>query len=84
VRGGEAFAGWLPIDGAAKPDACRVECGRNAGTFLEPNGGRDASVAVSWLDWQLKGDKTTAKRFTGKDCGLCQDPLWKVERKKID
>jgi hypothetical protein len=46
--------------------------------------GRDASVAVSWLDWQLKGDKTAAKRFTGKDCGLCQDPLWKVERKKID
>jgi hypothetical protein len=56
----------------------------HAGTFLEPNGGRDASVAVSWLDWQLKGDKTAAKRFTGKDCGLCQDPLWKVERKKID
>jgi len=56
----------------------------HGGTFLEPNGGRAASVAVSWLNWQLKGDKAAAKRFTGEECGLCQDPLWKVERKKID
>jgi hypothetical protein len=51
---------------------------------MEPNGGRAASVAVSWLDWQMKGDAQAAKRFTGADCGLCRDPLWKVERKLID
>jgi hypothetical protein len=53
----------------------------HGGTFIEPNGGRAASVAVSWLDWQLKGDASAAKRFTGVDCGLCKDPDWKVERK---
>jgi dienelactone hydrolase len=56
----------------------------HAGTFLQPNGGRATSVAVSWLDWQLKGDIQAAKRFTGPDCGLCQDPDWKVERKNMD
>jgi dienelactone hydrolase len=56
----------------------------HGGTFLQPNGGPAASVAVSWLDWQLKGDKTAATRFTGRDCGLCKDPQWKVERKRID
>jgi hypothetical protein len=55
----------------------------HGGTFHEPNGGREASVAVSWLDWQLKGDKTAAKRFVGPDCGLCQDPDWKVAAKGL-
>lgn len=55
----------------------------HGGTFREPNGGREASVAVSWLDWQLKGDQAAAKRFTGAGCGLCQDPDWKVERKGL-
>jgi dienelactone hydrolase len=53
----------------------------HGGTFLQPNGGRAASVAVSWLDWQLKGDPTAAKRFNGEDCGLCKDPQWTVQRK---
>ena len=53
------------------------------GTFLQPNGGRAASVAVSWLDWQLKGDKEAAKRFTGPDCGLCKDPDWTLEQKNL-
>jgi hypothetical protein len=56
----------------------------HGGTFMEPNGGRAASVAVSWLDWQMKEDAQAAKRFTGADCGLCRDPLWKVERKLMD
>jgi len=45
----------------------------HGGTYNEPNGGAAASVAVSWLDWQLRGDATSAKRFMGDDCGLCQD-----------
>ena len=28
----------------------------HGGTFSEPNGGAAASVAVSWLNWQLRGD----------------------------
>jgi dienelactone hydrolase len=55
----------------------------HGGTLIEPNGGRAASVAVSWLDWQLKGDLQASKRFTGPDCGLCTDPYWKVERKNM-
>ena len=56
----------------------------HGGTFMEPDGGREASVAVSWLDWTLKGDaELAAKRFTGPDCGLCTDAAWKVERKNF-
>jgi hypothetical protein len=53
----------------------------HGGTFMDPNGGREASVAVSWLDWQLKGDARAAKRFVGADCGLCKDPDWRVDSK---
>lgn len=56
----------------------------HGGTFHDANGGRVTQVDVAWLDWQLRGDKTAAKWFTGKDCGLCTDPQWKVERKKIE
>lgn len=35
------------------------------GTFNEPSGGAAASVAVSWLNWQLRGDAQSAKRFVG-------------------
>jgi dienelactone hydrolase len=56
----------------------------HGGTFMQPNGGLEASVAVSWLDWQLKGDAQAAKRFVGPDCGLCKDPQWKVQRKHMD
>jgi len=55
----------------------------HGGTFNEPNGGAAASVAVSWLDWQLRGDTASAKRFVGEDCGLCQDARWSYERKQF-
>jgi hypothetical protein len=55
----------------------------HGGTFMEANGGRAASVAVSWLDWQLKGDAQAGKRFSGRDCGLCRDPDWTVQRKNL-
>jgi hypothetical protein len=41
------------------------------------------SVAVSWLQWQLRGDEKAKARFAGKDCGLCNDPKWKLEKKMI-
>ena len=55
----------------------------HGGTFNEPNGGAAASVAVSWLNWQLRGDTQSAKRFVGEDCGLCKDAQWSLERKQF-
>lgn len=55
----------------------------HGGTFNEPNGGAAASVAVSWLDWQLRGDERSGKRFVGEDCGLCKDAQWSLERKQF-
>ena len=55
----------------------------HGGTFNEPNGGAAASVAVSWLDWQLHGDARSGKRFVGEDCGLCKDTQWSLERKQF-
>jgi len=56
----------------------------HGGTFIEDHGGIAASVAVSWLDWQLRGDPRAAQRFVGKDCGLCKDPQWDIDRKRIN
>jgi hypothetical protein len=55
----------------------------HGGTFSEPNGGAAASVAVSWLNWQLRGDAESARRFVGEKCGLCQDARWSLERKQF-
>ena len=55
----------------------------HGGTFNEPNGGAAASVAVSWLNWQLRGDAQSAKRFAGEDCGLCKDAQWSLQRKQF-
>jgi hypothetical protein len=55
----------------------------HGGTFMRPNGGAAATVAVSWLEWQLRGDKSAAARFVGPDCGLCRDSAWKLERKNF-
>jgi dienelactone hydrolase len=55
----------------------------HGGSYFKPDGGPAASVAVSWLEWQLRGDKQAAKRFVGKDCGLCTDPQWTFEKKRI-
>jgi hypothetical protein len=55
----------------------------HGGTFNEPNGGAAASVAVSWLNWQLRGDQQSGLRFVGDNCGLCQDTQWTFERKQF-
>lgn len=56
----------------------------HGGTFRQANGGEYARVGTAWLNWKLKGDRTAARLFTGKDCGLCGDARWKVTRKGID
>jgi len=38
---------------------------------------------VSWLNWQLRGDAQSAKRFVGEDCGLCKDTQWSLQRKQF-
>ncbi|MEY2926391.1 MAG: hypothetical protein RL367_868 [Pseudomonadota bacterium] len=55
----------------------------HGGTFSQPNGGVVAQVSLDWLAWQLSGDKSAAARFSGTHCGLCTDPGWTVQRKKI-
>jgi hypothetical protein len=59
------------------------DVGHYPGTYREPNGGAFGIAVGGWLQWQLKGDQTAAKMFTGASCGLCTDPKWKVERKLI-
>jgi dienelactone hydrolase len=56
----------------------------HGGTYWEPNGGKAATVVVAWLDWQLRGDTRAARLFLGKDCGLCTDRAWSVQKKRID
>jgi dienelactone hydrolase len=51
----------------------------HGGTFNEPHGGSAASVAANWLDWQLRGDSSAARRFIGRDCGLCTDGRWTLQ-----
>ena len=55
----------------------------HGGTFQQPNGGAAASVAVSWLNWQLRGDAAAARRFVGADCGLCRDPNWALQSNNL-
>jgi hypothetical protein len=56
----------------------------HGGTYSQPNGGEFGKVAVAWLKWQLKGDETAGKMFTGPSCGLCKDTNWKFEKKKME
>jgi len=56
----------------------------HGGTYWEPNGGKAAKAVVAWLDWQLRGDARAAHQFVGKDCALCTDKAWSVQKKRID
>jgi dienelactone hydrolase len=56
----------------------------HAGTYWEPHGGKAAAAVVAWLDWQLRGDRLASRQFVGKDCGLCRDTAWAVEKRKIN
>jgi len=53
----------------------------HGGTYSQPNGGEFGKVAVALLEWQLKGNKESAKMFLGAKCGLCQDSSWHVSKK---
>ncbi len=53
----------------------------HGGTYRQANGGEFGKAAVAWLKWQLKGDQTAKKMFTGADCGFCSNTLWKIQVK---
>lgn len=53
----------------------------HGGTFSQPMGGAVASVAIDWLEWQLKGDNVAARTFLGENCRLCTGSDWTIERK---
>ena len=55
----------------------------HGGDFLKPNGGPSAKVAVEWLEWQLRGDPKAKAYFVGKECGVCTDKEWTVQRKGL-
>lgn len=56
----------------------------HGGTFMQPNGGEGARIAVAWLAWQLNGDRKAAAMFTGAECGLCRSSTVTIERKRLD
>jgi hypothetical protein len=60
------------------------DVGHYPATYLEPRGGAFGVAASAWLRWQLQGDQTAARMFTGQKCGLCTDPKWTVEKKRIE
>ncbi len=56
----------------------------HAGTYWDQNGGEFAGVVIAWLQWQLQDDLRSALMFKGKNCGLCVNPRWVVQKKSID
>lgn len=53
-----------------------IEGDAHGGTFREEKGGAFGEAAVAWLDWQLKGRKAAAAKFSGTDNMFDSDPLW--------
>ena len=51
----------------------------HGGSYHEPFGGRNASIVVDWLEWQLRGDATAGRTFTGPACRLCSDAEATIE-----
>lgn len=51
----------------------------HGGSYHEPMGGRNASIVVDWLEWQLRGNLAAARTFTGANCRLCTDPEATIE-----
>jgi len=88
INGGEkdiAYANGM--DDFAKIDKVPIAMANfdvgHGGTYSQPNGGEFGRIAVAWLKWQLKGDETAGKMFSGESCGLCKDDKWKFEKKKM-
>ncbi|HYG24060.1 MAG TPA: alpha/beta hydrolase [Verrucomicrobiae bacterium] len=55
----------------------------HGGTYAQPHGGDFAKVATAWFQWQLKGDRKSAKMFEGEPSGVARMEGWKVEKKNL-
>jgi hypothetical protein len=55
----------------------------HGGTFTQPHGGDWAVVSVAWLQWQLRGDATAGKMFTGNPPELAKREGFTFEKKNI-
>ena len=69
IKAVPVFFGWINVG--------------HGGTYSHPGGGRFEEVGVAWLNWRLKGDKQAARLFEGARCGLCQDPVWHVQKRNM-
>jgi dienelactone hydrolase len=47
----------------------------HSGAYVAPDP-EWSRVVVSWLDWQLKGDRKARRQFMGEPCGLCTNKAW--------
>ena len=54
------------------------------GTFGAANGGELGMITVRWLEWQTRADAEAAKMFKGRNCDLCSDPAWHIQRKNTE
>ena len=55
----------------------------HGGTYTQTNGGEFGRVAVLYLKWRLKGDRTAGTNFVGSNCGLCSGTQWQVQQKSL-
>lgn len=55
----------------------------HGGTYRRPHGGEYSTVALAWLNWQLKGTQDASKMFLGDDGILKQDAKWTIELKNF-
>lgn len=88
IGGGEKDIAYPnAMDDFAKIDSVPVAIANldvgHGGTYSQPNGGEFGRVAAAWLKWQINGDETAGKMFSGLSCGLCKDANWKFESKKL-
>jgi hypothetical protein len=51
--------------------------------FSQTNGGRWGRIVIAWLRWQLAGDESFARSFTGPDCEFCKGD-WTAMKHAID
>lgn len=90
ILGGESDVAWVnAMDDYRRLDRVPVFIADlkgvgHGGTYWQPNGGEAARVVVAWLQWQLRGDAKAGQLFKGKDCGLCRDGAWVVQRKMME
>jgi hypothetical protein len=56
----------------------------HGGTYGRPHGGEYTSVALAWLNWQLKGDASSSKTFLDENSALRRDTKWTVQLKSFN